>query len=136
MASWIGSSSSGYSFAPFVDGHAIHWQRKEVLVDASRLQLGAILHEMGHVFACQEDPNTDGGLDELEWLGWEIALARAVGCYDVWDRQNGNYQVLLEEGREWGQLDVATKLRFGAERMQTARELGLLDADFRPLAVR
>lgn len=64
-----------------------HWRRKVIYISpelypAPKKVLGTLIHEMGHVFA---DPKPPDDADELEWLGWEVALARWANCYEAWN---------------------------------------------------
>jgi len=78
--------------------HALDWRRRRIYVSAQNANAGTIVHEMGHVFLHDEPASRQDS--ELHWLGWEICMARKVGCYRVWDVQNAAYG--LWDGEEWG----------------------------------
>lgn len=124
------------SLAPFTDGHAIDWHAKKIIASVASACVGAIIHEMGHVFASLVDPDHED-VNEWDWLGWEIAVARLVRCYRAWDAANGRYQL---EGNgqtmTWGELSVAEKRRVAADRIDWSAALGLVDDNLRPLAIR
>lgn len=125
----------GIIVSPSARGHAVDYKNKLVIVAKPQLEIGSIIHEMGHIFACDKGPDDS---DEFSWLGWEIATARYVGAYRIWDVQNVLYGVGDWEdiGGEWGQLEHASKRRLIANRLKAAYKFKLVDAEFRPLAIR
>lgn len=88
---------------------------------------------MGHVFAdCYNPENSK--CDEWRWFGWEVAVARQIGAMRTWSRQNSNYAV--GGGADWGHLSASQRRAVIAHRLVVAREIGVLDADNRPWALR
>lgn len=70
--------------------------------------LTGIIHEMGHAFAVDEDPNH---ADEFEFIGWEWALARKVGItFKEWCENNDEYAI-TEDGETIGDfLDGSVRI--------------------------
>ena len=119
-----------YSEAPFTSWHGINWSRREILAVDGRLDVGAVIHEMGHVFADIHFPG-----DEMSWLGWEIGTALSVGAYREWSRQNSNYSI-DGDGTEWGMQTRSERRALVRDLLSNAFSNGLVDSNARPLCKR
>ena len=121
-----------FSHAPFTGWHGVNWTAKTVYAVRGREDVGAIIHEMGHVFADRVEPHKS---DEFRWLGWEISLARKIGASHSWSKQNSNYAV-DDHGTEWGELTPSKRVALVKERLAHAKESGIVAKDGTPLAIR
>lgn len=123
----------GVSQSP--DGaHAIDIRSRRVMAHDRFADAGAVIHEMGHLFLKEGDPRRTR---ELDWLGWEITLARRARCFRIWDAQNEAYQIPFEGGDyEWGSLTFVERGRLIAERIDYAMSLGIVSQDGEPLCTR
>lgn len=128
--------------APDTDGltrspdmvHAIDWPNRKVIAVDHRHNVGAIIHEMGHLFLEEGRPSAT---EEFDWLGWEIVLARRARCYRVWDKQNAEFVLNLEgRARSWGDLARSEKARLAADRIDHAQAIGIVSKDGEPLCTR
>lgn len=90
-----------------------------------------VVHELGHVFACLQTPS---GSSELEFLGWEYALARELRGVREWIQSNKDYGV--GPGRDLGDLSRKELQELLKERLWTAGRNGLLDSRGRAQAIR
>lgn len=126
----------GFSVFPGMEGgdaHALDWLAKRVLVARLRAAIQPIIHEMGHVFASLSAPDDSG--DEFAFCGWEVAVARAAGCFGAWAR--GLAEVHYQVGdADWGDLSTEDRHDVITERLGEAERLGLIDEHHRPLSVR
>lgn len=121
------------------DGHALHHETKEIVVQRSLANPGSIIHEMGHAFADKTHPDNS---DEWEWFGWEICLAKKVGCYQLWSKNTRSYIVGLQrrDGAEfldsWSALTARQKKRVAEDRIEHAKLLGIVTAQGEPVPIR
>jgi hypothetical protein len=125
---------SGISAAP--DGwHAIDIPGRHVIAAESHACPGCVVHEMGHLFLVEAEPEICP--DEWPWFGWEVALARQAGCYQVWSRSSKSYIMGGScEGRSWGTLKPHEKRGLIADRIAYAQALGIVSQDGKPLRSR
>lgn len=66
---------SGVSGAP--DGwHAVDIPRRRVITAEGHVCPGCVIHEMGHLFLIEAEPEVRP--DEWPWFGWEVVLAWAL----------------------------------------------------------
>jgi hypothetical protein len=128
---------TGFSEAPFEIGLGINWRQRQVIFEApvARLPVAAIIHEMGHCFASLKQPDS---VEEWDFLGWEIAMARAVGLpMAAWQQGNRDYSVTLDGCyREVGHLTPAELAGVAWERLEAARQSGLVSDAGEPLSCR
>lgn len=133
FADWAGGPRR--SVHPF-GHHAIDRAARRVVAVRGRVNPGTVVHEMGHVFLDEGEGEPDA-TDELDWLGWEIVLAKRAGCYLTWSKQNAPYGVRLDGFLfEWGALTSSERRRVSAERIAYAQELGIVSQDGEPLCTR
>lgn len=83
--------------------------KKKIVYATAEAHPGALIHELGHVFATPYGPH-HRRCNELRWLGWEIAVARHLQMERVWQRHMaiGYFITDLNSRRylgEWTQLD-------------------------------
>lgn len=122
--------------APFADAHGLHWQEKTVYAVSGRERIGALIHEMGHVFASPHHPyHACPKCHEWDWLGWEIAVARQIRAMPTWSRDNANY-VTDPGGIQWDTLSSPQRRSVVSKRLAVARERGLVGADGEPRSLR
>lgn len=123
------------SAAPFTSAHGLWWKRKIVYAVEGREEVGSILHEMGHVFACAHHPHHPQ-CREWSWFGWELAIARRIGAARTWSRHNATYLVSEGGNDSWQSRTPRQKRLIVGERLAHARWLGLLDETGAPLSLR
>ena len=128
-AEWAGLSRSPVSYL------GVDWRSKKVFT----AEPGAwhhIIHEMGHVFACKDIPKVS---QEIEFLGWEHAVARQVASSDAWfsswESCSEGY-VLTNDGRMFGDVPRRESVKIIADLEKRARKKKIVDAAGRPLAIR
>jgi hypothetical protein len=119
--------------APFCSFHGVRWRAKEIVTVKGWACTSSLIHEMGHVFACHVSPEEVS--DELAFFGWEVAVARMIGCCASWSRDNAHYAI-TEQGDTWGDASPYRRRTFANQRVATARQIGLLDEHLRPISVR
>ncbi len=115
--------------APFTRWHAVNWKQRLIIAAEKHASLNGIIHEMGHVFA---DPMPPTASNEFDWLGWEIAVAKYVGCYRQWSTGNKDYCI---GDMNWGEASARRKHELILDRIVEAQDDGILSAQLRPLAV-
>lgn len=128
-------ATNGLTQAPD-DNHAIDWPNWKVLAVADRVNPGAVIHEMGHLFLAEGAPKTT---DEPDWLGWEIVLARRAGCYRTWSKQNADYFIddwNGQPGCDWDQFEPAQRRRLIIDRIAYAKKIGIVSRSGVPLCTR
>ena len=125
------------SDAPFTSAHGLWWRRKIVYAVHGREEVGAIIHEMGHVFAAPHHPYHEcSACHEWNWFGWEIAIARKIDAARSWSRHNANYQTGEGGGGKWGRLAPKSRRKIVASRLMAARKIGVIDSEGEPRSVR
>ena len=125
----------GVTESPFTSAHGIHWKRKIIYAVEGREEIGSIIHEMGHVFADRHHPYSNK-CSEFEWFGWEVAVARQIGPYRVWSRQNGDYATDERGGAEWSSLSTPERRALVLARLGHAQKIGVLGPDGAPRSLR
>lgn len=132
----------GWSFAPFVtENVAVHWRNKTIAIPKAYENIGAVIHEMGHVFACNVPP--DRCPSEWDWLGWEIALAKKIGIKE-WLRNNEYFVEFTHKGIYFATLTefITTPdggMAFKAlceDRLKAAKEKKLISEEEEVLSIR
>lgn len=128
---WLssGSKRDGFHEAPFASWHGLQWQAKLVFAAIEHVQVGPLIHEMGHVFASPSFP-----CNEYDFLGWEACVARSVRAYPTWSKQNWNYGT--DDGPEWGELTRKQQSDLLAERIAVGKRLRIIGPRNQPLAIR
>lgn len=102
-------------------GHTVDVDGRLVIADRTVADPGTVIHEMGHVFLVEAE--IDGPLEEPEWLGWEIALARRARCLRAWSRQMSGYYY---EGEDWDEMLPERRRYAITERVAHAEYLGIV----------
>lgn len=121
---------------PPENGHALHYETRRMVVDRKLACAGTIIHEMGHAFVDESNPEE---ADEWDWFGWEICLARKVGCYRRWSKSSRHYIVTVNPGEDlisWKRLTSSQKAAVTDERIKHAIKIGIVDPNGDPRAVR
>ena len=122
---------------PPEEGHAIHYPTKAIICTQREMNVGTIVHEMGHVFA---DLNPPDKADEWHWMGWEICLARQAGCYRQWSKSARHYRVEWEQADKswpyWKNLPAHGKQLVASNRIRHAIENGLVTPELHVRALR
>ncbi len=122
----------GVSEAPFSNSLAIDHARR-ILYLAPHFEVGEVIHEMGHVFACRVSPFLS---DEIEFVGWEFTLARKAGLVDEWLESMWNYGIgETSLGSEFRDLSLDDQSEFLEWAVRQAEDLGLISGD-EPLCIR
>jgi hypothetical protein len=130
---------------PFTAGsrfeYGIHWEKKIIYAVRDTRHIGFIIHEAGHVFADQRHPDDDK-CDEWAWLGWEITVARRLGAWHAWSRQNGNYHLGdgldsgLGKDKNWYGLSAKERHAVIADRVAHAKKIGVVSKRGAPKSIR
>lgn len=120
--------------SPFARHLGVNHKRKTVYaaVDSAESQIGALIHEIAHVFATRKGPDA---CKEFDFLGWEIALAREIGCYRTWSADNSDYAV-GDDGTMWRYLSAKRRADIVRERVAYAQKIGIVDANGRVRSAR
>lgn len=113
--------------------HGINWDRRIIFARQDDANVGAIIHEMGHVFLAEGNPVD---CDELDWLGWEIALARRARCFGAWSEQNAGYGIRWGEYSEWSEMPRTEMRKYCRDRVRYSRRLGIIDRNGVPRCTR
>lgn len=125
--------------APFSAWLAIDYDNKLVYVRGplDLEELGGLIHECAHVFACHEHPRAAA---EYDFLGWEFIVARKVDLLPAWLASMTHYVIVhdAETGMEatFDELSVDEQSDALEERVAFAIEQGLLTPDGEPLSIR
>jgi hypothetical protein len=118
--------------APFTQGIGVDWEAKVIYSStAVSVPWPAYVHEMGHVFASQDNP---GCADEVAFFGWESVLAERAGDLQAWMDDNREYVIdaydsagiLLERDEEFGRLSRSVQKSTLAYYVGYSKKLGLL----------
>jgi hypothetical protein len=114
-----------FDIAPATKWHGVHYGIKTVFVVPERASANGIIHEMGHVFATLNPPSQ---ADELDFLGWEICLARAGGFYRAWSLGNGTYGLGgVSTLDEWESASAARKAEVARESIARGIAIGSIE---------
>lgn len=120
--------------APPEDGHYLNYKTKEFRLSADLGNAGVLIHEMGHCFASFVAPDDSA---EWDWFGWEICLAKQVGCYDIWSKSCREYVVGGEyRSHTWGGLSCREKDVISRDRVAYAKKRLLVTEDDKPIPIR
>lgn len=122
--------------APFTGGMGINYRRK-ILYAMPHFHVGEAVHEAAHMFASKWGPNNNK-CEEYAFLGWEYALARQVGCMELWMHHMKDYQVETVAGflDDWKSLERHEQAAIIADRLTVAKKRGLVDKRGNPRAIR
>lgn len=126
-------SAGDFWQAPFTNKKlGVAWNDKRICYASSdNVEWPHVVHEMGHVFAC---PITPDNSREVDFFGWEYALARHVrGLVAEWNFCNGNYQI--DDSYSWAEITAKKRAETLKERLAYARENGLVSG-LTPLTIR
>jgi len=124
--------------APFSAGDlGIIWEEKVILYSTFIYPISPsdIIHEMGHVFASKEPPDSS---EEYDFFGWEREVARRVGIsLKAWVYSNRHYGIADNEIEytELGLLPPRVLRKVLRERVDFAVKAGLIQ-NGRPVAIR
>jgi hypothetical protein len=120
-----------FARAPFTSELlGINFHTKEVIF-AGQVGESSIIHEMGHVFATEQEPRYG---TEWDFFGWEFVLARHIGLpVKTWLKGNSDY--VVDDEQEISSLKDKEICQMLHERVRFARKAGIVK-NFKPLAVR
>jgi hypothetical protein len=128
----------GFSDAPFTCGDlGILWADKRIVYTSRVEILGSeIIHEMGHVFADLHHPLSGEGPEEIDFLGWEILVARKVKIpLDSWFYNNRDYCVYMGEIDELKDVEPSNRKEFASHLVEISAKKGLVRRE-QPIAIR
>lgn len=123
---------SGFYEAPFTSYRLGVHHRSKTVYWSEKVEVGEVIHEMGHVFASKRPPDLT---EEWDFFGWEYILAKKVGALKEWTGSTSDYQV-SEDGETFGGLTEAGRVVLLTERVSRAKALGLLSPRLSPLSIR
>jgi hypothetical protein len=109
-------------YCPFDKGFAIEFDDRRILTRDAAPNLGSLIHEMGHTFACASVPSKSR---EFEFFGWEYVVARKAGCLEEWLASNAEYR-LETPPSDFGAMSPTAQSRVLAERVVFAGRNGLI----------
>jgi hypothetical protein len=101
----------------------IHWPSRTI-VYAGKVLWWEVVHEMGHVFAQQVDPNASE--DEEEFIGWEYLLVKQVGDLKPWLEANENFST---GDLDLGDLTLGEQIAYLERSVLRGQELGIIGKD-------
>lgn len=110
--------------APFSNSWALLWRQKIILYRNVRDVADAAsgIHELGHVFASLIHPEL--GMTEIDFLGWEYALARELQIVGPWIRSMRDY--IVRDGVDFGSLKPSERRATLAHHVRIARRSALI----------
>lgn len=123
--------------APFTGNDlGICWKSLKI-VYAEKANWAEVTHEIGHTFACLDNPEV---ANEWDFFGWEIALVKFLGLdLATWIESNKHYEV-NEPGTKstvsLGSLTHKQKEQVIEEALRDSTKAGLIDSKGQPLARR
>ena len=121
---------------PFSTHLGIGWRSRTLYVSATHLRdpltIGQAIHEIGHIVATREPPES---ADELDFTGWESAAASICGVRRWW------YSLAMteygtDELDEFGDLDTAAQRAFIRRARARGRAIGNVSPSGRPVSLR
>lgn len=138
---WFGQdvprALDAFSEAPFTSFDlGVHWSSRTIIFSRfpkdspTYLLWVAIVHEMGHVFACPDVPENS---NEFSFFGWEHQLVKhVVGDVEPWYRGQRDYGV---DGGDFGDLPREKQEAIVQEKIAEGIALGILDENGVPQAL-
>lgn len=126
-----------FSEAPFTHADlGVLWAEKRIVYTARvEVQATEIIHEMGHVFADKSAPDDNSESEEIDFLGWEIQVARKVRVpLDVWFQNNKDYIVDIYGG-DLGDVEPKDREEVASRYVELSTQKGLL-VNEKPIAIR
>jgi len=106
-----------------VNDLGIHWPSRTI-VYAGEVHWWEVVHEMGHTFAQESNPNDCE--DEENFIGWEYLLVQMVGDLQPWLDANEHYST---GDFELGELEHNEKIAYLEKSILRGQELGIIDKD-------
>lgn len=124
--------------SPFEPDRLGIYVHQHIIVATADAPLSGFTHEAGHLVAC---PRHVFDSNELDWLGWELQVARRARIpIGEWARENRNYLLQFELKGEWLDevSDVVDKASnrwrpFSSEIIELSKKSGCVDANGVPL---
>lgn len=120
--------------APFSHKLGVDYEHKTIYV-IDGAELGGLIHEMGHVFACASSPYKS---DEYEFFGWEFMVAVKLDLVLEWLEQTKDYAAGGEgmaNIEDFGDMTIDEQSDLIEERVQHARLIGIVVGE-EPIAIR
>jgi hypothetical protein len=110
----------------------VHWPSRRVIY-CGEVEWTEVVHEMGHVFATNANPDD---ADELEFFGWEYTVVKFIGAsVDEWVKHNKDYGIHENEHREFGDIPPKARGKLLQDLVQRGKDAGIIDAKGRPQSV-
>ena len=110
--------------APFTGNDlGIHWPSKTI-VYSGKVFWWEVVHEMGHTFAQQVNPNDCE--DESDFIGWEYLLVKQVGDLRPWLEANERFSI---GDQDLGELTRDEQIDYLENAVLRGQELGIIDKD-------
>ena len=119
---------------PFNFNFHIDYSAKCIRMRFDRIErdtVGALIHEAGHVIACNTEPRNS---KEYPFLGWEFALALELNVLQDLLFEHADYGITDDD--TIGMLSEDELSELIEERLDYARSIGIVDANDRALAIR
>lgn len=132
-----GTKVNDFYEAPFSSNRlGIAWQAKTV-VYYDTVCWTEVIHEMGHCFATDLNPNQSS---EWDFFGWEYCLAEYLALdMLVWCQSNASYNIDFPElslyCSYFGSFSVIEQMKIIQERISYGKKIGIIDSLDRPLTV-
>lgn len=90
--------------SPFCQSLAVDYEGKVIYHTATGWSLWGLVHEMAHVFACDDAPDSPF-CEEWNFLGWEIQVMRKIHAMREWRGGMEDYGITYKgEHRDFGDL--------------------------------
>jgi hypothetical protein len=127
-----------FSDAPFTHADlGVMWDEKRI-VFTSRCEVHpvGIIHEMGHVFADLHSPTFEASGSEMDFLGWEVLVARKVRIsLDTWFEENKDYIIDIDDNSDLGAVPLKDRSKFAALFIDFSTKAGLVK-NGKPVTIR
>jgi hypothetical protein len=117
----------------------LFWEEKKIILSSpvSKHLTANVIHECAHIFATRTNPNDS---NELEFLGWEMVVAKLIEMpLSVWGQSNRYYDlegVIANFPRYIGECSEEQLQVLYQDRVSYAKHIGIIDEKDNPLAVR
>lgn len=125
-----------WSEAPFTYEHAVNYRRGIILASDEHASPSAIIHEMGHVFVSLKPPRNS---DEVTWFGWEMLLAKKLGFYELWFKDNQHYSLDNPETNsvdDFGWLEPREQQAAMKQCIALGKKIGCITPRLKPIPLR
>lgn len=119
--------------APFASNVGLDYAKKIVYFTGMKTPAGHVVHEMGHVFACDQHP--DEMPYEWDFFGWEYAVVLYLKLdAKSWFKSQDDY-IVDDNSTSFGSLTILQRKAVLEERLTMAKKMKLVKNN-RPVSIR